>query len=65
MTSRQRLALALLWLALLLAAGWFVGQHLKLSGDLRKFMPRRDATTRAKRSRAAAAADGTRLRVFA
>ena len=39
MTSRQRLALALLWLALLLLAGWFVGQHLKLSGDLRKFMP--------------------------
>jgi predicted exporter len=38
-TSRQRLALALLWLALLLGAGWLVGQHLQLSGDLRKFMP--------------------------
>jgi len=38
-TSRQRLALALLWLALLLVAGWAVGQHLQLSGDLRKFMP--------------------------
>ncbi|MDB6162586.1 MAG: putative rane protein [Xanthomonadaceae bacterium] len=39
LTSRQRLALALLWLALLLVAGWLVGQHLQLSGDLRKFMP--------------------------
>jgi predicted exporter len=47
MTSRQRLALALLWLALLLGAGWFVGQHLKVSGDLRKFMP--SATTPAQK----------------
>ena len=39
MTSRTRLALALSWLALLLIAGWVVGQHLKVSGDLRKFMP--------------------------
>jgi predicted exporter len=38
-TSRQRLGLALLWLALLLGAGWLVGQRLQLSGDLRKFMP--------------------------
>jgi len=38
-TPAQRLALALLWLALLLVAGWLVGQHLQLSGDLRKFMP--------------------------
>ena len=39
MTSRSRLALALLWLALLLLAGWAIGQRLQLSGDLRKFMP--------------------------
>jgi len=39
MTSRTRLALALSWLALLLIVGWVVGQHLKVSGDLRKFMP--------------------------
>ena len=39
MTARTRLALALAWLAVLLAAGWWVGQHLQLSGDLRKFMP--------------------------
>ena len=39
LTSGQRLALALLWLALLLGAGWLIGQHLQLSGDLRKFMP--------------------------
>jgi len=37
--STRRLLLALLWLALLLVAGWLVGQHLQLSGDLRKFMP--------------------------
>ena len=39
LTSPQRLALALLWLALLLVVGWVVGQRLQLSGDLRKFMP--------------------------
>jgi predicted exporter len=37
--SGQRLALALLWLVLLLIAGWWIGQRLHLSGDLRKFMP--------------------------
>ena len=39
MTSRTRLALALAWLAVLLALGWWIGNHLQLSGDLRKFMP--------------------------
>ena len=39
LTPSRRLALALLWLVLLLGAGWLVGQHLQLSGDLRKFMP--------------------------
>ncbi|HEY5613615.1 MAG TPA: MMPL family transporter [Lysobacter sp.] len=39
MTARRRLVLALAWLALLLLAGWLVGQRLDLSGDLRKFMP--------------------------
>ena len=39
LTSNQRLFLALLWLAVLLGAGWLLGQHLHLSGDLRKFMP--------------------------
>jgi hypothetical protein len=65
MTSRQRLALALVWLALLLAAGGWVGQHLKLSGDQRKFMPRLDRRTRSKQSRAAAAADDIRMPVLA
>lgn len=36
---KTRLVLALLWLALLVAAGWLVSQHLQMSGDLRKFMP--------------------------
>jgi predicted exporter len=39
MTARARLALPLAWLAALLVAGWWIGQHLQLSGDLRKFMP--------------------------
>jgi len=39
LTSKQRLLLALAWLAVLLVAGWLVGQQLHLSGDLRKFMP--------------------------
>lgn len=39
LTSKHRLTLALLWLVLLLGVGWVVGQHLQLSGDLRKFMP--------------------------
>ena len=36
---RTRLALALLWLALLVVAGWAISRHLELSGDLRRFMP--------------------------
>ena len=39
LSSRQRTALALLWLALIAIAGWAIGQRLQLSGDLRKFMP--------------------------
>jgi predicted exporter len=39
MSPSRRLSLALAWLGLLLVAGWWVGQHLQVSGDLRKFMP--------------------------
>jgi predicted exporter len=39
MTARTRLVLALAWLALLIGVGVWVGNHLQLSGDLRKFMP--------------------------
>jgi predicted exporter len=39
MTASWRTSLALLWLALLFAAGWAVSQRLEMSGDLRKFMP--------------------------
>ena len=39
MSASTRLGLAVLWLALLLFAGWWLGSHLPLSGDLRKFMP--------------------------
>jgi predicted exporter len=34
------IALALLWLAVLVVAGWAIA-HARLSGDLRKFMPTR------------------------
>ena len=39
MSARLRIGLALLWLALLLLAGWWIGGRLQLTGDLRKFMP--------------------------
>lgn len=39
MSARNRLLLALLWLGLLLLAGWLLGGRLQLTGDLRKFMP--------------------------
>ncbi|MCD9030032.1 MMPL family transporter [Luteimonas sp. BDR2-5] len=38
-----RLALALAWLLLVLAAGWLAGRHLEFTGDLRRFLP--DART--------------------
>ncbi|MEP6634829.1 MAG: MMPL family transporter, partial [Luteimonas sp.] len=47
MSASKRLALALLWLALLALAGWAIGERLQLSGDLRKFMP--DARTPAQK----------------
>ncbi len=62
LTSRQRLSLALLWLALLLVVGWVVGQRLQVSGDLRKFMPRLDQTTSAAKFQAAAAAHAIQMR---
>ncbi len=37
--AKTRIALALLWLALLALAGWAISQRLTLTGDLRKFMP--------------------------
>src|SRR3546814_9625405 len=39
MDARPRIAFALLWLAALLLAGWWISAHLQLTGDLRKFMP--------------------------
>ena len=46
---------------LLVGACW-IGQYLQLSGDLRKFMPRRDRLAPIKRIRAAAAAGIIRMR---
>ena len=39
LSARSRIALALLWLALLALAAWGITPRLQLSGDLRKFMP--------------------------
>ncbi|GAB3312357.1 MMPL family transporter [Luteimonas notoginsengisoli] len=39
MSARLRITSALLWLGLLLLAGWWISAHLQLTGDLRKFMP--------------------------
>jgi predicted exporter len=56
----MRIALALLWLALLAVAGWWIGGRLELSGDLRKFMPARHKKWRAASPDAARAADAGR-----
>jgi len=39
MRPATRLALALLWLAALAVAGWWISGSLQMSGDLRRFMP--------------------------
>jgi predicted exporter len=39
MKASHRIALAALWLAILIVAGVAISQRLELSGDLRKFMP--------------------------
>ncbi|MBN6149119.1 hypothetical protein JR065_02100 [Xanthomonas sp. AmX2] len=54
--SRARISLALLWLALLAGGGWWLGNVLQVSGDLRKFMPARGNRRRFATSEAAPAA---------
>nr|WP_254459575.1 MMPL family transporter [Xanthomonas sacchari] len=39
LSSKMRISLALLWLAVLTVAGIWLGNALQVSGDLRKFMP--------------------------
>ncbi|QJD69324.1 MMPL family transporter [Xanthomonas campestris pv. badrii] len=39
LTANRRIGLALLWLALLAIAGFWLSETLKVTGDLRKFMP--------------------------
>ena len=39
MTATRRTALALVWLIVLIGAGFIIGERLQVSGDLRKFMP--------------------------
>ncbi len=64
MNASYRIALAAVWLALLIATGWLIGQHLQLSGDLRKFMPGCDNNCRTRVSKAARAADGVTAMTF-
>ena len=56
MSARLRIVFALPWLAALLLAGWWIGAHLQLTGDLRKFMPAQDTTGRGHDADAARAA---------
>ncbi|MBD1473089.1 hypothetical protein GUH21_17760 [Xanthomonas citri pv. citri] len=47
LNANRRIGLALLWLALLAVAGFWLSETLKVTGDLRKFMPAlRKKTTR-------------------
>lgn len=39
LSTSARFAFALIWFTLLLVAGWWLAHNLKMSGDLRKFMP--------------------------
>ncbi|WP_349656305.1 hypothetical protein [Xanthomonas sp. 10-10] len=39
LNANRRIGLALLWLALLVVAGFWLSETLKVTGDLRKFMP--------------------------
>ncbi|ATS36830.1 hypothetical protein XcfCFBP6990P_20290 [Xanthomonas citri pv. phaseoli var. fuscans] len=39
LNANRRIGLALLWLALLAVAGLWLSETLKVTGDLRKFMP--------------------------
>ncbi|WP_104571089.1 hypothetical protein [Xanthomonas arboricola] len=41
LNANRRIGLALLWLALLAVAGFWLSETLKVTGDLRKFMPAR------------------------
>jgi predicted exporter len=60
LAASTRIALALLWLALLAVAGWAISHRLELSGDLRKFMPARVAPADRDHPHAARAADDLR-----
>ena len=66
MSATLRTALALVWLIVLIAAGFFIGNRLQVSGDLRKFMPgRRDSRRDAEPEAARAAGRGKAARTFA
>ncbi len=56
MTASRRTALALVWLVVLIGAGFAISQRLQVSGDLRKFMPGHRDNRRDQKSRAARAA---------
>ncbi|WP_370512607.1 hypothetical protein [Xanthomonas phaseoli] len=56
LNANRRIGLALLWLALLAVAGFWLSETLKVTGDLRKFMPalsKNDASLQPDAARAA------------
>ncbi|MFC6840354.1 hypothetical protein [Xanthomonas theicola] len=65
LSSKARIALALLWLALLTVAGVWLGNALQVSGDLRKFMPARGSRRRFASPDAARAAPGKNVLALA
>ncbi|MBB6259152.1 putative exporter [Xanthomonas arboricola] len=56
LNANRRIGLALLWLALLAVAGFWLSETLKVTGDLRKFMPARSNGKAPAQSHAARAA---------
>ena len=58
MTATRRTLLALVWLIVLIGAGVLISDRLRVSGDLRKFMPGRRSRRRDGEPKAARAADG-------
>ncbi|MFA4188902.1 hypothetical protein P2C05_09850 [Xanthomonas perforans] len=63
LNANRRIGLALFWLALLAVAGFWLSETLKVTGDLRKFMPalrKNNASLQPDAARAASGCNGGR-----